>query len=72
MILLHYKFLPGDMEKIEHIIQEENYANGSQLYKRYYHCFVEEGVTSFWNEKSAEWNGTGSFVHFPYIKDLTV
>lgn len=70
-ILLHYKFLPGDMDKITKIIHEGNYSNGSGLYKRYKKVFEEDGIKCLWFEGSKKWIGTASFKEFPFIKDVT-
>lgn len=69
-IVLHYKFLPHDMEKIKSIIADGNYANGSAMYKTYYKTFTVDGVKNFWNEKSQLWEGTKSFKYFEFINNL--
>lgn len=35
LVLKHYKFLPGDIEKYKEIVRKENYFNGSKQYKQY-------------------------------------
>lgn len=68
-ILLHYKFLKGDSEKIRKIVENGNYANGSRLYKKY-EKVLDAGNYSAFFERSFEWTGTESFEHLPFIKDV--
>ena len=47
LVLKHYKFVNGDMDKIKRIVREGNYADGSTLYKKYYEKLKETGKLSF-------------------------
>ena len=51
-VLLHYKFLPRDMEKYRAIVAAGTYANGSEEYRRYLERFGENP------DLSAEFSGS--------------
>lgn len=64
----HYKFLDlDDIEKINEAVTNENYALGSQEYKKYQKGILD-GVNSFYDEKiSLEYNDSTVFIKMPYI-----
>lgn len=69
MLIRHYKFLPGDEQKVREALEKKNYADGSKLYKKYVQIYdKEEGVVAFGNG-SASWT-RDACDGFPIIKDL--
>lgn len=70
LILRHYKFLPGDGDKIREAIKRGNYANGSRLYKKFIRFFEEEGGISAFYEGSVQWDDEKSTDEFELIKRL--
>lgn len=70
-ILLHYKFLPNEKEKIKKIVEQGNYANGSALYKRYLQKIDDDAGFALLFEDSKRWRGAASFQEFPWIRPLT-
>lgn len=70
IILQHYKFLPGDKEKIQEAIKNSNYANGSYWYKKYINLFETENGVSVYFEGSVKWNNEKGINKFPIIKCL--
>ena len=44
LTLLHYKFLPGEIEKYRKIVKEENYYKGSWAYKKYLNIMEKESL----------------------------
>lgn len=69
MLLRHYKFLPGDEEKVREAIRKQNYANHSLLYRKYA-SFYEGKSISAYNSDSRKWRD-GSCGEFSIIKRLT-
>lgn len=70
-IVLHYKFLPNERNKIEKIVESGTYANNSSLYKLYKKKFDENVKFNAYFDESLEWKGTESFNYFPFIKKLS-
>lgn len=54
-VLLHYKFLPGDLKKYQKIAAEGNYANGSQFYKDSIKQIQENPDLNFWYDGTVEY-----------------
>ena len=60
LVLKHYKFQPGDLEKYKDIIKKGNYFNGSVQYKKYVNVmeknnsldFIYENIIKYDNSKS--------------------
>ena len=50
--LLHYKFLPEDLEKIKIRAKEKNYAMGSKEYNAYLKAYIENPKLNFKYDKS--------------------
>lgn len=69
-VLMHYKFLPGEGEKIRRIIKEGNYANDSRLYKRYAERLKNGDLCAYY-EDSKKWEGVSSFEYLPFIHSCT-
>ena len=67
-LLKHYKFLPGEADKINEAIKNGNYANNSYMYKKYVKFYEGDGVCAFC-DFSKEWNND-STNEFKIIKDL--
>ncbi|GHV39973.1 hypothetical protein FACS189490_04430 [Clostridia bacterium] len=51
-VLLHYKFLSGDKQRYDRIINEANYFNGSIEYKKIFEKINGESELTFYNERS--------------------
>ena len=68
MLLRHYKFLPGDEEKVREAIRKQNYANHSLLYRKYVSFYDGESISAY-NSDSRKWCD-GSCSEFPIIKRL--
>lgn len=69
MLLRHYKFLPGDEEKVREAVRKQNYANHSLLYRKYASFYDGESISAY-NSNSRKWCD-GSCGEFSIIKKLT-
>lgn len=69
-VLLHYKFLPGDLKKYRRIIDAGTYTNGSAEYKLYLKVFTENPFLTAKNEASRIFTDSRSLTEaFPFLKD---
>lgn len=69
-VLLHYKFIGGDLEKYISIAQSGNYANGSQLYKDIVQVVEQEDrKLSFYEDNSVEYQSSESLLLHPIVRD---
>jgi len=66
--LLHYKFLPRDMEKYRAIVDAGTYANGSAEYRRYLERFQENPQLSAMHAGSRRYEGAASLAALPFLK----
>ncbi|MDO4493645.1 MAG: glycosyltransferase family 2 protein [Clostridia bacterium] len=69
-VLMHYKFLPGDLKKYRRIVDDGTYTNGSAEYKRYLKVFSENPMLTAKNNGSRRYTGSASLSDaFPFLKD---
>ena len=67
--LLHYKFLPRDLQKYRRIAAEGAYANGSAEYRAYLAAFSENPqLCAVW-ENSAAYRDSASLSAFPFVRN---
>lgn len=69
-VLLHYKFLPGDLKKYEKIAEQGTYANGSQLYKDSLKAIQQNEHIKFWNSDSKEYTNSDSLLNIDIVKSI--
>lgn len=69
MLMKHYKFIPGDEEKVREAIRNQNYANHSMMYRRYVEFYDSENGISGYHEGSCEWS-EDSTDEFTIIKKI--
>lgn len=69
-LLRHYKFLPGDEDKVREAVAKGNYANNSMMYKKYARFFDDEEGISAYCELSKEWTDDAT-EEFEILKDFT-
>ena len=55
LVLLHYKFLKNDLEKI---VKDKNYALGSKQYQIYLKAFEDNPNINFKDKKSVKYNNS--------------
>lgn len=53
IVLLHYKFMPKDLQKIKEIVESKNFADGSKEYKSYLSFYEENGNANITYKNSA-------------------
>ena len=66
--LLHYKFLPRDMEKYRAIVKAGTYANGSEEYRRYLAYFSDDPQLAARFDGSLRYEGAKSLAAFPFVQ----
>jgi len=66
--LLHYKFLPRDMEKYRAIVAAGTYANGSEEYRRYLERFGADPDLSAEFSGSLRYTGADVLSNFAFMK----
>lgn len=69
-VLLHYKFLPGDINKYKDIVKQGNYANGSQLYKNSLAQLEQNEHAGFWTEKSCKLTSSEDLKKISILKEI--
>lgn len=70
IVLKHYKFLPGDENRIREIIKLKNYANSSRLYKKFITLYNNEGINPY-SEFSRNWDEKTVLKNLNFIEELT-
>lgn len=70
IILKHYKFLPGDKQRVQNALEKKNYANGSRLYKKFVTIYDGNGINPFY-EDSAKWDETNVLENLPFIEAVS-
>ncbi|MCC3356087.1 glycosyltransferase family 2 protein [Bacillus sp. REN16] len=70
--LLHYKFLPRDINKYRKIALEGNYFNGSIQYKNYIKHIEKNDGLSFINEQTKEYTDTDSLFSIPILEKVNL
>lgn len=68
--ILHYKFLPSDIEKYRKIALDGNYFNGSLQYKNYINYIDKNGGLSFKNDKSEKYINSKSIYKIKVLDKL--
>lgn len=68
-VLMHYKFLNGDLEKYQKIAEDGNYAHGSQLYKEALSVWEKNENLSFYSEHSAEYKTSEDLLQCSIVSD---
>ena len=70
MGLLHYKFLPGDLEKIKTVVKEKNYANGSKQYIGYLKAYEDNPKMKFVNDASKRYNSSKDLKYISILDNI--
>lgn len=70
LCLLHYKFFPGDLEKIESRVRSGNYHNGSIQYSKYLKTFTEEGNVYAFTDESMKFNTSEDLLKINLVKKI--
>ncbi len=60
LVLKHYKFQPGELEKIKNIVESGNYYNGSTQYKNYLRVLEESDRIDFICDNTVEYSSSDS------------
>ncbi|MBR1413908.1 MAG: glycosyltransferase family 2 protein [Bacilli bacterium] len=60
LILKHYKFLPGELNKYKEIANKGNYYNGSAEYKRYVDFYENNSIIDFIYYGTKKYNNSNS------------
>lgn len=68
--ILHYKFLPNDIEKYRKIAKEGNYFNGSIQYKDYINHLDKSNGLAFMDEQSVEYSDSESLYRIPILEKI--
>lgn len=71
LVLKHYKFLPGELEKYKKIAKEGNYYNGSQEYKSYINVIEKKKVLDFMFEDTEKYINSNSLAKINVYKKIT-
>lgn len=69
-VVKHYKFLPNDGSKIDKIVSDGNYANGSRMYKKYQNVLKNDGGVSAFYDGSVKWDDKDAFDSLGFVQDL--
>ena len=70
LALLHYKFLPNDLEKIKIRVEEKNYASGSKEYNSYLNAYKSNKKLNFKNNKSKKYSSSRDLNKIKLIKEI--
>lgn len=68
--LLHYKFLPEDLEKIKERVKEKNYALGSKEYNAYLKAYQENENLNLKYNKSQKYNNSSDLEKIKLISKI--
>ncbi len=68
--LLHYKFLPDDLEKIKVRVEEKNYASGSKEYDAYLKAYLSNKSLTLYGEHSAKYVDSNSIYKIKLLSKL--
>lgn len=71
-VVKHYKFLPNDRKKIDKIVIDQNYANGSRMYKQYQNILSKSGGIKAFYSGSEKWDDSEAFEKLYFVNDLLV
>jgi hypothetical protein len=72
LVLLHYKFLPSDIQKYREISKDGNYFNGSIQYKEYVSYIDSSDKFSFMDEQTTEYIDSESLYKIPVLKKIKI
>lgn len=70
MALLHYKFLPKDLERIKEIVQNKNFAKNSIEYQKYLQVFEKDNNMNLLYEGSKEYSSSESIYVIDKLKKI--
>ena len=70
LAIMHFKFLPGIIDKIKLAIEAENYWDGSLEYKCYLETISEDPVVGMMGPTTGRFNGPEDFVALGLIASL--
>jgi hypothetical protein len=70
LVILHYKFLPGIIEKIRRAVIEQNYWDGSLEYRCYLSVIESNPDVSLMGEMSARYSGPSSLLSRGLIENI--
>lgn len=68
--LLHYKFLPEDLEKIKERVKEKNYALGSKEYNAYLKAYQENKNLNLKYDKSQKYQNSSDLEKIKFINKI--
>lgn len=68
--LLHYKFLPTDIEKIRDIVKKQNFAGGSKEYKKYLKIYDMNEKINLITSNSEKFNNADDIYKIKLIKRI--
>ena len=68
--LLHYKFLPTDLERHLLIAREGNFQGGSREYKRYVSAYEANAAIRFVYDGSVKYENSGSLARLGFVQSL--
>lgn len=68
--LLHYKFLPKDLKRIEEIVKNKNFASGSKEYKKYLEIYKRDKDIKLVYENSGEFSTSNSVYDIDKLKKI--
>ncbi len=69
LVLMHYKFLPGEKKKIKQAVKDGNYYNGSIYYKHYLDA-IEKDKMNFFCESTCEYKNDKSLEKINIYKKI--
>lgn len=70
LALLHYKFLPNDLEKIENIVRDKNFAGGSKEYKSYLEFYRKNPKMNLIYKNSTKLKSFDDIYAIEYLKEI--
>lgn len=70
MIIMHYKFLPGEIEKYREIVKNQNYFRGSWAYKKYLNVMEETKKINFMYKSTCKYSNSSSFNEIDIYKKI--
>ncbi|MDD2457655.1 MAG: glycosyltransferase family 2 protein [Eubacteriales bacterium] len=68
--LLHYKFLPSDLERHLEIAREGNFQGGSREYKRYLAAYEANAAISFLYDGTVKFENSSSLARLGFVQTL--
>ena len=68
--LLHYKFLPNDLDKIKKIVEQGNFTSGSKEYMKYLEIYENKDKSNFLYEGSKEYINSSDIYKINLVQKL--